>query len=276
MDNLGIDFISVFGMPPTKFVELAAELGCRNVSLGLLQMEYNPHGYPRYSIPDDTALRREVKAALAANGVTVALGENLPVVPDVDSRETWKASLDVLSEFGVARINSVSFEPDLQRNVDQYGMLAELTASYGIRTLIEFVPIFGVSDLPQTLEIIEQVGRSDLGLIFDTMHAGRTGLTPDDVRAIPPELVGYIQLCDVPRGRDQYDFMDASYMDEAMHERMAPGEGELPLTEYLRALPRDCVISLEIPQRKKAEAGKGSRERLGHCVEAARKLVAAL
>jgi sugar phosphate isomerase/epimerase len=276
MDRLGIELISVLGMPPTRFIELAAELGCPNVSLALNQMDYNPFGFPRYSIPEDAALRREVRAALAANGVTVSLGENLPVLPDADSTDFWKAGLDVLSELGVEQVNSVSFEPDFRRNVDQYGRLAELTASYGIRTLIEFVPIFGVADLDGALEIIRQVGRADLGLVFDTMHAGRTGLAPEELRAVPPELIGYVQLCDVPRGLTKYPFMDAGYMDEAMHERMAPGDGELPLADYLRELPSDRVISLEIPQRSQAEAGKSLRESLGRCVEATRRLLSTL
>lgn len=266
MGGLGIELISVLGMPPVQFIELAAELGCPNISLGLNQMDYNPFGFPRYSLPTDAALRREVKSALKANGVTISLGENLHILPESDSREMWKAGLDVLGELGATQINSVSFEPDLQRNIDQYG----------IRTLIEFVPIFGVPDLPTALEVIRQVGHPDLGFIFDTMHAARTGLSPDDLRAVPPELIGYIQLCDVPAGRTKYDFMDAGYMDEAMHERMVPGEGQVPLADYLRALPKDRVISLEVPQRSKAEAGVGLRESLGHCVQATRSLLGTL
>lgn len=270
MSELGIEFISVFGMPPVEFVELAAELGCPNISLGLSQMEYNPHDYPRYSLIEDAALRREIKAALAANGVTISLGENLPVQPGVDSRDEWRASLDVLSEFGVRRINSVSFEADPGRNVEQYGLLAEVTAEYGVAPLIEFVPIFGIPDLPTALEVIRQVDRPNLGLIVDTMHVGRTGASTDALRAIPPELVGYVQLCDAPLRSDR------DYMDEAMHERMAPGEGELPLADYLRALPRDRIVSLEIPQRSLADAGVGPRERLGNCVSRARELLRTL
>ena len=276
MNNLGIDLISVLGMPPVQFIELAAELGCPNISLGLNQMDYNPFGFPRYSIPGDAGLRREVKAALAANGVTIALGENLAVLPDMDCRDMWQTSFDLLGELGVRQVNSVSFEPDFARNVDLYGQLAELAASRGVRVLAEFVPIFGIADMPATLELIGQVGHPNLGFIFDTMHAGRTGVTAEQIRAVPPELIGYIQLCDAPRGQAEYAFMDSGYMDEAMHERMAPGDGDMPLAEYLRALPLDRVISLEIPQRSAAEAGVSLRESLGRSIAATRDLLAAL
>jgi hypothetical protein len=35
MRDLGIEFISVFGLPPADFVHLAADLGCRYVSTAL-------------------------------------------------------------------------------------------------------------------------------------------------------------------------------------------------------------------------------------------------
>jgi sugar phosphate isomerase/epimerase len=269
VQNLGIEFISVFGMPPVAFVELAAELGCSNISIGFNQSDFNPHGYPRYSLKEDAALRRELKAALAANGVSIALGENLLVQPGVSMREQWLSDLEIFSELGVTRANSVSFEPDLQRNIDQYGQLAELTAGFGIKVLLEFVPIFGVADLPTALTVAEKVAHPNLGLIIDTMHVGRSGASADDLRAVPPELVGYIQLCDVPWEPEIPD-----YMYEAMFERKVPGEGELPLAEFLGELPCDRIVGLEIPLRAEAERGVGPRERLGRAVAAARKLLA--
>ncbi|MFT4027792.1 MAG: TIM barrel protein [Novosphingobium sp.] len=268
MSRLGIEGVSVLGLPPVRFIELAAQLGAPNISLGPKPMDYNPHGYPRYSLFEDAALRREIKAALAANGVAVSLGENLAVMAGDEGTDAWQASLDLMSEFGVTRFNSVSFESDLARNVDRYGMLTELAASYGVRVLIEFVPIFPLADLPTALEIIRRVGRPELGWIADTMHLARTGVAPEALREIPPDSIGYIQLCDVPLESS------LAYMDEAMHERMAPGDGEAPLAAYLAALPQDRIVSLEIPQRSRAEAGVAIGEALADCVAKARDLLA--
>jgi hypothetical protein len=55
-----------------------------------------------------------------------------------------------------------------------------------------------------------------------------------------------------------------------MYERMAPGDGELPLAELLGAVPPDVVIGLEIPMRSVAESGVGPAARLRPCVAAAR------
>lgn len=270
MVNLGVDFISFFGMPPAQAVRLAGELGCRSISSGPKPMDYNPDGHPRWSLLDP-AVRRELKAAMADCGVSVALGEGFLVQPGADVRETSAANLEAMADLGVKQINSVSFEPDFQRNVDQFGRLAEAAAAFGIETLIEFVPIFAVADLATAQAIVREIDRPDCGLMIDTMHLGRTGVAPGELAAIPAAQVGYIQLCDVP-----ITPAIADYMDEAMHQRLAPGDGELPLLEMLSALPRDRIVSLEVPLRSEAEAGIAPRERIGRTVEAARSLLARL
>src|ERR1700741_1033992 len=136
MENLGLEVISGFGMPPVAFVELVHDLGLRHATTNLKPMDYNPHGYPRWSLRDPPT-RREMVAAMADHGVSLSLGEGFLVQPGADARETWVADLEAMAELGVKRINSVSFEPDLQRNVDQYGVAAETAASFGIGTLIE-------------------------------------------------------------------------------------------------------------------------------------------
>jgi sugar phosphate isomerase/epimerase len=63
-------------------------------------------------------------------------------------------------------------------------------------------------------------------------------------------------------------------MEEAMYERLAPGEGELPLRDIIRALPDGLVIELEVPQRSLALAGVSPIDRLRPCVAAARRILA--
>ena len=55
-----------------------------------------------------------------------------------------------------------------------------------------------------------------------------------------------------------------------------PGTGELPLADILGSLPRDVVVSLEVPMLAKATAGIGPKERLLPCINAARRLLAQL
>lgn len=280
-DNLGIELISVFGLPPVQFVELAAGLGCRGISAVLEPLAYNPEAYPHYSLRSDRALRRDMVAAMAANGVSIQLGEGFivrplasagddPFVPgDGDMRDRWAADLEVMAELGIRLVNAVCMEQDLGRAFDQLGLFAELAASNGMRSTLEFCPGLGVADLPTAVRAVRHVGRDDFRLLMDPMHLVRSGGSPADLAALDPALIAYIQLCDVPLTPANPD-----YLDEAMYERSAPGEGELPLADYIAALPAGLPIGLETPQRAMAEAGVGPHARLKPVVEAARALLA--
>ena len=267
MDKLGIEFISVFGLPPAPFVELTADLGCRNLSLGLQPLDCNPHDYPSYSL-SDPALQREFKAALRDRGVAFALAEGFFVLPGRDVGD-YAADLDLICELGAQRINSLGLEPDRGRCFDQFAALAELAGRRGLATTLEFLPASTVGDLSTAAAVAKHVGRLDFGVLVDTMHLVRSGGTAADVAAQPPGVITYAQLCDCPLISPY-----ATYAEEAKYERLPPGEGEFPLLDILKALPRDLVIGLEVPQRRLAEAGVGPHERLGRCVEAAGALLA--
>ncbi|OBH80770.1 xylose isomerase [Mycobacterium scrofulaceum] len=267
MDRLGIGMLSVFGLPPVELVNLAADLGCRFVSAALQGMPLVPLGYPRFSLAD-AGLRHQVVAAMEDRGVTISLGDGFLVLPDADM-SAFRADLDVLAELSVPRINVVSLDPDLPRSFDQFAALTEHAADRGIQTLLEPVPGLTVGDLPTALAAVEHVGRNDFRLLIDTMHLVRSGSGAADLAATDPARIGYAQLNDTtlrPRG--------GNYMEEAMYERMVPGEGELPLRDILSALPSDIVIELEVPRRSLALDGVTPIDRLRPCVEAARRLLA--
>src|SRR5271167_1618441 len=102
MDQLGIGFLSVFGLPPVEFVDLAADLGCRYISTFLQGLPLLPLGYPPFSLKDDVALRNSMLAVMNQRGVTISLGDGFLVLPGADMR-TLSADLDVMAELCVPR-----------------------------------------------------------------------------------------------------------------------------------------------------------------------------
>ncbi|OBK31573.1 xylose isomerase [Mycobacterium asiaticum] len=267
MGELGLGYLSVFGLPPLEFIGLAADLGCPNISMFLRGLPLAPLGYPPFSLKKDAALRGAVRAAAQQHGVTITLGDGFLVTPDADVR-LFAADLDVIVELGIPRINVVSLDPDRGRTFDQFGALAELAAQRGLRTVLEPVPGLTVGDLATALAAVRHVGRPDFQLLIDTMHMARSGSSPADLVAVDSQYIGYAQLNDTtlqPRL--------ANYMEEAMFERLPPGEGELPLREFIQALPTNVVIELEVPQRSLALSGHSPIDRLRPCVDAARRLL---
>jgi sugar phosphate isomerase/epimerase len=267
MDRLGIGFLSVFALPPLELVDLAADLGCRYISTVVQGQPLVPLGFRSYSLRDDVALRKDLLAAMNHRGVTISLGDGFLVLPDSEMR-TFSADLDVLAELGVPWINAVSLDPDLSRTFDQFAALAGLAAQRNIRTAVEPVPSLTVGDLPTALAAVEHVGRPDFRLLIDAMHLVRSGSSAADLAAIDPDHIGYAQLNDTTL-QPRID----NYMEEAMFERMVPGEGELPLRDILSVLPPGIVLELEVPRRSLALAGVSHIDRLRPCVEAARRLL---
>jgi sugar phosphate isomerase/epimerase len=266
---LSIDFISVFGLPPVQFVALAAELGCPHISIALQPMPANPHRYSVWSLREDSGMRRDTISALQDCGVTISLGEGFLVRPGIDVRGA-AADLDLMHELGVSTVNILSLQPDRRRGLEQLATFADMALARGMRATLEFLPGLPIADLATAVAAVRCVARPNFQLLLDAMHVFRSGAQVSDIAALDPGLIGYAQLCDVP-----LESKSESYADEARYERLPPGEGELPLLDFICALPRDLTIGLEIPMLGRAERGVSTHDRLIDCVRSARDLLAA-
>src|SRR5262245_61813397 len=148
MNNVGIELLSVFGMHPVRFVELAADLGVHNISMGLTSMPpgLNPENYAAWSLRDDAQLRREMIAAMKDRAVSISLGEGVGVRANADVHDS-AGDLDCMCELGIKRINAVSLDPDQQRTLDQYSILAEMITARGLEMTMEFGPPLSLATL---------------------------------------------------------------------------------------------------------------------------------
>jgi sugar phosphate isomerase/epimerase len=253
-------------------VLLAAELGCVSISTGLSGLRLEQFGYtafapyPAWSLEDDPTLRQEMKAALRDTGVHIGLAEGFRVRPDADLRDR-AAALDIVADLGALRVNAVSMEPDMARTYDQLAALAEMVTARGMKFIVEFAPPNAINTLSAALAAVEQVGRDRCQIMFDSMHFFRSGAKVGDIGALDPSLIGYAQLCDVPLSSK-----GDSYMQEAMFGRRVPGTGELPLREWIEALPSDLEMGVEVPMIAELQAGMSARDHAARVVAAARKL----
>lgn len=270
MSRLGIELLSVFGMNPVEHAVLAADLGCAFISTGLTQLPFNPHGYAVWSLRDDPALRRELIAVMRGRGISISLGEGFTIRPDKEMANC-AADMDIMAELGAAGLGATAVEPDTGRMQDQFALLAEMAGARGMRATVELVPISPVKSLASAVALVRHVNKQNFGLLIDAMHFFRTGGTAAELAAIDPALIFYAQLCDVPRQPVEPD-----YMREAMFGRLVPGQGELPLADFVAALPPDMPIGLEVPMLVQAEAGISPKQRLQPAVDAAQALLYAL
>jgi sugar phosphate isomerase/epimerase len=270
---LGLELLTVLGLGPVEHVTLAADLGCTAVSMGLAQLpeRFNPHGYPAWSLREDAGLRRELKAVLADRGVAISIAEGLGVSSDIDATDR-AADMDVFADLGALRVNAADMGAERERAYDQFAILAGMAAERDMELSIEFCPIFTIRSLPEALAAVRHIGEGKATVLIDSMHFFRSGGKVREIAELDPALIGHVQLSDAPRKGAKADDRGA-YMAEAMSGRMIPGQGELPMREFVEALPRGQVLGLEVPLMAAAQNGRAVRDYVGEIVKRTRELL---
>lgn len=267
-DRIAIEFISALGMPPVEYVELASGLGCRYIGIALEPIVAYSKAYPKWSLRHDIDLRRATLAVMRRHGISISLGEGFLVWPNKEIGDV-AADLDLMVELGAKRVNLLSLDADIGRNVDQCGAFAELASARGLDATLEFLPGTPINDLSSALAVVRAVHKPNFRLLIDTMHFFRSGSDLTQLCQLDPNLIGHVQLCDVPL-QSKY----ASYADEARYNRLGPGKGELPLLDFLAALPgKGTIFGLEVPMLAQAEAGVTPHERISACIDSACELL---
>lgn len=267
MDRLAIEFISVLGLNPVRFIELAARLGVPRIGMALSPIVSLPERFAPWNLREDAAMLADVRRALDDNGVSVSVGEGFLLMPGA-AAASLEADLDRMASLGTPRANLCLVEPDFARGAEQVAVLADLAATRGMGVTLEYLPGLALGNLAAARRMVEAVGKANVSILVDAMHFFRTGSIAADLAALPPTLVGYAQICDVP----QVPVIE-SYADEARYARLSPGEGELPLADFVRALPAGVTVGLEIPQRDKVLAGMSLEDILAPAIASARGLL---
>lgn len=267
-DRIALEFICTFGMPPVEHVELAARLGFRRIGFAPAPIVTLPGLHPAWDLRTDLALRRDTVRALADNGLSLSLGEGFLVMPG-KAVEDLGADLDLAVELGAPLVNCCVLAPDMAFAVDQFGQFAAMAAERGLQVTVEFLAgMMAIGDLATAAALVREVANPAAGLLIDAMHLYRSGASHVDLAALEPGMVRYAQVCDVPMASTF-----ENYGEEASYERGAPGEGELPLVDFVKALPAGVPIGLEAPMRARTLAGVGAFDRLAPALAATRALL---
>ena len=156
--------------------------------------------------------------------------------------------VDIAIELGARFVLVASAADDAVAVARRLSGLAERASGSGVRLALEFLPFFGVATLHDAVAIVESVGSPDVGVLIDTLHLSRSGGTVDDVVAVHaahPTMLPYLQLADAV---EQRPTDTASLVDEALHGRLLPDEGALPIAEVIESVP-DVALSIELRSR---------------------------
>jgi len=130
--------------------------------------------------------------------------------------------------------------------------LADIGRAHGIRFQLEPIAWAPLHSLAQTLEVIAEADRDNLGLVVDFWHLWAGGdTTPDEVARLDQRLIYGVHICD---GRRR---VPETLWDEGQLRGFLPGDGDLPVAEWVaavRATGYDGVWSAELYSPRHWEA----------------------
>ena len=131
----------------------------------------------------------------------------------------------------------------IDRAAADFAELGERAARRGMRVGYEALA-WGrhVNDHRDAWEVVRRADHPNVGLILDSFHTLSRKIDPETIRRIPGDKIFFVQLADAPLIE-----MDLLYWSR--HFRNMPGEGDLDVTAFLRAVMATGYagpVSLEI------------------------------
>jgi sugar phosphate isomerase/epimerase len=179
----------------------------------------------------------EVRRRLDDTG-TVALDiEPVFVRPEGDHGDRV---IDAAAAIGARNVLVVARGVEAEQFADRFAELCNRAANHGVGCSVEFMAFMSIRSLPESLAVLDVIDRPNAAVLLDNLHVARTGATVDDVAAIAPARLPYAQLCDAPAVAP-----DDLYT-EAVDGRLLPGDGGLPVAEFVDALPPETDLSIEV------------------------------
>lgn len=174
--------------------------------------------------------------------------EGMPEPQRARTFERAKRKFDLMQDMGAdlvlicSNVSPIALG-GMDRSADDLRDLGDLASTYGIRIGYEALA-WGrfVNDHRDAWEIVRRADHANVGLILDSFHTLARKTDPDTIRAIPGDKIFFVQLADAPA----FD-MDLLYWSR--HFRNMPGEGDLDVTGFMRAVAAtgyEGVLSLEI------------------------------
>ncbi|TPW31545.1 sugar phosphate isomerase/epimerase and 4-hydroxyphenylpyruvate domain-containing protein [Martelella alba] len=202
----------------------------------------------------DVTSPREIGRMVRDHGLTITLFqpfrdfEGLPEPLRAKAFDRAERKFDLMQELGTDLILICSsVHPQALGGVDRaaadLAALGERAAARGLKIGYEALA-WGrhVFDHRDAWEIVRRADNPAVGLILDSFHTLSRKIDPETIRAIPGDRIFFVQLADAPA-------IDMDLLYWSRHFRNMPGEGDLDVTRFMRAVMATGYagpISLEI------------------------------
>ena len=143
--------------------------------------------------------------------------------------------LDIASELNIGKIKLgggvfEEGEPDLPAMRDAIARLCERAAPLNTDIVVEFLPFASINDIDRGLALFDGQGITNGGLLVDTWHIHRGGMTAEDIRKIPLQYLKAVELDDAGLEIVENLFNDST------HYRAVCGQGCIDIPAQIQAI----------------------------------------
>ena len=190
----------------------------------------------------DERLIRAIEQRLVSTGVRILDVEAVWLMPHTDVA-ALKPALELGARLGAQHLLVVGNDSDTARQRDNFATLCDLAHGFGLGIVLELMSYVELRTLAQARALLDEVRRPNAKLLIDALHFFRSGAHASDLAALDPGLFPYIHLCDAYAAAPDA----VGLRTEGRGGRFYPGEGELPLGEFLRAFPSGITVAVEAP-----------------------------
>ena len=254
MDRLfSLAYLTIPGADPVEQIQIAKETGYDFVSLRTIPMHLP--GEPEFLLHKDEALFQATKRALEEYDMQLMDIELARIRPDLDISE-YAPAFEKAAALGGTDVLGSIWTRDRGYYTEQVGRVAEMAKQYGLNYNVEFLPWAGLRNLQEGITLVDSLNCDNLFVMLDTLHAGRAGVTAEELQRTDPKYFRYLHLCDGPAGPDGDPVLDntrdALMLHTAREARLYPGEGVMDVAGMVKALPQ-MPISIELPNLKRIE-----------------------
>ena len=242
---ISLAHLTLLDATPLELIDAAAAAGFSHVGLRIVPPVPDP-AWP--CIVGDVRAERAIKQRLSDAGVELLDVEAFWLGPETRVQD-WEAALALGARLGARYLVVICDDPDPARAIDNFAKLCALAGGLGLKPALEFIPYTHVTRLADALQIVQSAGAPNAGLLIDLLHLSRSGGTTAQLGSVPAELVHFAHVCDAPAAIPP---TTDALRREARGDRLYPGEGALPVRDFLAALPGGVPVAIEAPNVRHA------------------------
>lgn len=202
---------------------------------------------------------REVFAAHGTEPASMGLlaaGILAPEAEFMGSLDRFEENCAIAASVGCRRTgtsfsNRIPLPPEEGRRIlrDRTAVLAERAEPHGIAIGLEFlglrtyqleVPHPFINNVPDTIAMLRETGRPNVGLILDSYHYFTSGGDLEQIRSLRAEDIVHLHVNDAPHD-------DVMVLEDT--DRVLPGKGVIGLTGWFEAIAEigyDGFVAIEI------------------------------